>query len=54
MDESRVIDHGTTEQYEASCADITKLKTLTGWYPPTDFKTGIKKIIAYEKDGKLI
>ena len=54
LDESRVNDHGTTEQYEASCADITKLKEVTGWQPSIDFKTGIKKIIAYEKDGKLI
>ena len=54
LDESNVIDNGTTEEYEASCADISKLKKITGWQPPTDIKTGIQKIIAYEKDGKLI
>ena len=54
LDESCVKDYGTTEQYEASCADISKLKEVTGWVPPTDFKTGIKKIIAYEKEGKFI
>lgn len=54
LDESRIVDNGTTEDFEASCADISKLKEVTGWQPPTDLKTGIKKIIAYEKDGKLI
>ncbi len=54
LEESRIVDKGTTEDFEASCADISKLKEVTGWQPPTDLKTGIKKIIAYEKDGKLI
>ena len=54
LDKSRIVDNGTTEDFEASCADISKLKEVTGWQPPTDLKTGIKKIIAYEKDGKLI
>lgn len=54
LEESRIVDNGTTEDFEASCADISKLKEVTGWQPPTDLKTGIKKIIAYEKDGKLI
>lgn len=54
LEKSRIIDNGTTEEFEASCADISKLKEFTAWQPPTDFKTGIKKIIAYEKDGKLI
>lgn len=54
LDKSNVVDHGTTESYEASCADISKLKEVTGWQPPTDLKIGIKKIIAYERDGKLI
>ena len=54
LDESRIVDNGTTEDFEASCADISKLKEVTGWQPPTNLKTGIQKIIAYEKDGKLI
>jgi len=49
LDESLIIDKGVTEDFEASCADLTRLKSLTGWVPPTDLKTGIKKIIDYER-----
>lgn len=48
LDESNIVNHGVTEEFEASCADITKLKEVTGWHPETDFKNGIKKIIEYE------
>ncbi|WP_296807555.1 NAD(P)-dependent oxidoreductase [uncultured Methanobrevibacter sp.] len=54
LDKGNIVDNGVTEDFEASCADISKLKDVTGWQPKTDLKLGIKKIIAYEKDGKLI
>lgn len=54
LDKNQIRNHGNTEEFEASCADITKLKEVTDWQPPTDFKKGIRKIIEYEKTGKLI
>jgi carbamoyl-phosphate synthase large subunit len=36
--------------YEASTADITLLKTLTGWQPETRLEDGIKNIIDFEKN----
>jgi nucleoside-diphosphate-sugar epimerase len=35
--------------YEASCADITKLKKITGWEPKVGLKEGLIKIILNEK-----
>jgi nucleoside-diphosphate-sugar epimerase len=49
LDESSIIDKGVTEDFEASCADISRLKDITGWVPPTDLKTGINRIIEFEK-----
>jgi nucleoside-diphosphate-sugar epimerase len=37
------------ELYEASCADISKLTSLTEWQPKISLEEGIKKIIKYEK-----
>lgn len=34
---------------ESSCADVTKLKKVTGWLPSTSLEDGIRKIIAYEQ-----
>ncbi|MBI3631434.1 MAG: NAD(P)-dependent oxidoreductase [Candidatus Staskawiczbacteria bacterium] len=36
---------------EASCANVGKLKKLTGWSPQTSLKEGINKIINYEKEN---
>lgn len=36
--------------YEASGADITKLKEITGWLPKNSLEVAIKKIIEYEKN----
>ena len=41
---------GETECFEASCADISKLRALTGWVPPTDLETGIKCVLEYERN----
>lgn len=35
-------------EWEASCADINKLKQLTGWTPQIQIKDGIKEVLAYE------
>lgn len=49
LTESDIIDNGDTEEYESSCADITRLKETTSWYPPIQIEDGIKLIIEYEK-----
>jgi nucleoside-diphosphate-sugar epimerase len=49
LNESDIIDNGDTEEYEASCADISRLKETTEWYPPIQIEEGIKLIIEYEK-----
>lgn len=49
LDESLITDNGVTEDFESSCADLTRLKDLTDWMPPTDLRTGIRKIIDYER-----
>ena len=49
----KVSDLGRKEALEASCADLTKLKHLTGWSPRTEFEHGIQKIIEFEK-GKVL
>lgn len=36
--------------YESSSADLTKLKTMTGWSPPHRLETAIPKIISFEKE----
>lgn len=36
------------EDYEASAADLTKLKELTGWMPMIDIEKGIDNIIDFE------
>lgn len=42
-------DMGNSDFFEASCADISKLKKLTGWQPTVTLEEGITKIIEYEK-----
>ena len=40
------------EQVMNLCADITKLKSDTGWYPIVTFEDGIKSIIEYINEEK--
>ncbi|MEO5356435.1 MAG: NAD-dependent epimerase/dehydratase family protein [Nitrospirae bacterium YQR-1] len=42
-------DMGCIEHYEASTADITKLRKLTGWSPVVSIRSGIEHIVEYEK-----
>lgn len=46
---NRIVDHGSTEEFEASCADIGKLKELTGWVPSTSLNDGIKRVVEFER-----
>jgi len=48
----QVRDTGTREAFEASCADVTRLKQFTDWSPPTEIAEGIGRIIEFEKNGK--
>ena len=41
-------DQGTTERFESSCADTTRLRAATGWAPPTSIEDGVAKIVEYE------
>jgi nucleoside-diphosphate-sugar epimerase len=45
---SLIKDLGTTERFEASCADLTKLKQTTNWTPKVDLEKGIQAIIQFE------
>ncbi|MBU1083723.1 MAG: NAD-dependent epimerase/dehydratase family protein [Candidatus Omnitrophota bacterium] len=42
-----------TGDYEASCAETSKLSGITGWIPPTELKDGIKMIVEHEKKFKI-
>jgi carbamoyl-phosphate synthase large subunit len=48
MAQSRIQELGTREPFEASCADLTRLRRLTGWVPSTELEEGIKIIIDFE------
>jgi nucleoside-diphosphate-sugar epimerase len=43
------IDKGVTKPFEASCADLTKLKEKTGWIPDTSLEKGIEMLIKFEQ-----
>lgn len=45
-----VRDLGARELFEASCADLTRFKRLTGWVPSTDLEQGIKIIMEFEQN----
>ena len=37
------------QPFEASCADLTRLKELTGWTPPTSPEEGIRMVLEFEQ-----
>lgn len=45
----RIHDLGTREHFEASCADLTRLRQLTGWNQSTNLEDGIGKVIEFEQ-----
>ncbi len=46
----RIRDLGVTEEFEASCANIDRLRQLTRWLPPTTLEEGIDKILRFERE----
>lgn len=40
---------GINEPFEASCANLAKLKEYTGWTPPTSLEDGIRTVIEFEQ-----
>jgi carbamoyl-phosphate synthase large subunit len=53
IDRSKIQDLGVKEPFEASCADLTRLKRLTGWAPPTDLRDGVDMMIGFERKRAL-
>ena len=37
------------QPFEASCADLTRLKEVTGWTPPTSLEEGIRTVLEFEQ-----
>ncbi len=44
----RVKDTETDDPYEASAADVSRLKATTGWRPGVSLEEGISEVVAYE------
>jgi len=44
----RVLKAAETPIYEASCADITRISTETGWQPKVSLAQGVKEIVEFE------
>jgi carbamoyl-phosphate synthase large subunit len=42
-------DLGTQEMFEASCADLTRLRAWTRWAPTTSLHAGLGELIQYER-----
>ena len=40
-------------QFEASQANITRLRALLGWAPSIDLATGVREIVAHEREALL-
>lgn len=50
MAQLRIQDLDIREPLEASCADLARLKLLTGWVPSTDLEKGVKLVMEFEKN----
>ena len=37
------------EPFEASCADVGRLRTLVDWLPPTSLEAGVEQLVAHER-----
>ena len=46
----RIQDIDINEPFEASCADLARLKLLTGWLPPTSLEEGIRIVLEFEQN----
>lgn len=45
----KVVEVRRDEPFESSCADVTKLRELTGWVPPTDLAAGMQLVAEFER-----
>ncbi|MBF0566494.1 MAG: NAD(P)-dependent oxidoreductase [Nitrospirae bacterium] len=45
-------DLGTMDAIESSCADLSKLQSVTGWKPSMPLKDGIRLVMEYEKKSQ--
>ena len=48
-----VCDRGCVEEYEASCADVSRLLDLTGWRPTTNLEQGVDIILEWEQQQRI-
>jgi len=46
----KMVDLGTREPFEASCADLARLKQMTGWAPPIELTEGTKMVGKFEQN----
>ncbi|HEX5398546.1 MAG TPA: NAD(P)-dependent oxidoreductase [Verrucomicrobiae bacterium] len=44
-----LVDTGSAPPFEASCAELTRLRHLTGWMPATSLEQGIWQVVDYEQ-----
>lgn len=49
----QISDLGNKESFEASCANLMRLKHLTGWAPSIDLARGIKIVTEFEKNRAI-
>lgn len=47
----KIIELGSIGEFEASCAGIKEISSLTGWRPNTPIEEGIRIIIEYERNN---
>lgn len=52
LSDLQVQDRRSDDPVEASCADMSFFKQVTGWMPRTSLEEGIRQIIAYEKERR--
>jgi carbamoyl-phosphate synthase large subunit len=43
-------DRAVDEPWEASGADLTRLRAMVGWSPATSLEAGIERLVAFERD----
>jgi nucleoside-diphosphate-sugar epimerase len=42
-------ERAADEPWEASQADVARLRAVTGWSPPTDLETGVRRLVEFER-----
>ena len=41
--------HDADEPFEASCADVGRLRSVVGWTPPTTLEAGVARLVEFER-----